>query len=181
MEFGAGRGRLSATFANQFPNSRFVASEVVPDLVKTSSVHWAHIPNLSFSLDDICCIPEEPDKQFDWIFCYDVIHDLPDPLAALKGIKRMLGKPAGIFTFIDVTTSGSPILDKGNMTVAMYYACGSFFCIPESYQREDSLALGPCFGKQKAVKLAQEAGFQVTDTDIEGKKAIFICQLQEQS
>ena len=158
-----------------------MASEAVPDLVQANKDRWAHIPNLTFSLDDLCGIPEVPDKYYDWVFCCDVIHDLPDPVAALQGIKRMLRQPNGLLTFIDVSTSGSPLVDRGDMTVASYYALGTFFCIPESYQRHDSLALGPCSGRQRIASLAQKAGFQVRDINIEDFTAIFICHLPKQS
>ncbi|RUS74791.1 hypothetical protein EGW08_017458 [Elysia chlorotica] len=177
IEFGSGRGRLSATLAQQFPNSRFVASEVVPDLVKTNKDRWAHIANLTFSLDDLCSVPEVPNKQYDWVFCCDVIHDLPNPLAALQGIKRMLRQPNGLFSFLDIATSGSPLKDKGSMHVASFYALGTFLCIPESYQRSDSLALGPCSGKHTIAGLATKAGFQVKDVPVEDMTALFICEL----
>ena len=179
IEFGSGRARLSAILAQQFPNSRFVASEVVPSLVQANKERWAHIPNLSFSLDDLCTVPEKPEKQFDWGFCCDVIHDLPYPVEALRGAKRMLREPKGVFSFLDIATSGSPVADRGNSMVSAFYSLGSFFCIPESYQRQDSRALGPCYGRQTAVSLAQEAGFQVKDIMIEDFSAVFVCSLPQ--
>ncbi|GFR83482.1 malonyl-[acyl-carrier protein] O-methyltransferase 1 [Elysia marginata] len=176
IEFGAGRGRLSATLAQQFPNSRFVASEVVPNLVEANKERWKSIPNISFSLDDVCSIPDVPEKHFDWVFCCDVIHDLPDPLEALQGIKRMLRKPYGLLTFVDMATSGSPLADRGDMAVATFYTLGTFFCIPESYQRENSLALGPCCGSQTLTNLAQNAGFQVKFIKVEDCSGLFICK-----
>ena len=181
IEFGSGKGRLCATLAQQFPNSRFVASEVVPDLVQANKDRWEHIPNLTFSLDDLCRVPEVPDKNYDWVFCCDVIHDLPDPVAALQGIKRMLRQPNGLLTFVDIATSGSPLVDRGNMNVSTFYALGTFLCIPESYQRSDSLALGPCSGRQMIASLTQRAGFQVEVIKIEDLTALFICQLPKQS
>ncbi|RUS78946.1 hypothetical protein EGW08_013287, partial [Elysia chlorotica] len=121
-EMGGGKARLSATFASQFPKSRFVASEICPELVESNRTQWAHVPNLSFSVDDLCAVPETPDKQFDFVFCNDVIHDLPDPLSALRGIRRFLRKPDGLFMFMDKATSGSVEADRGDMAVSFYYA-----------------------------------------------------------
>ena len=174
---GGGAARLSATFASQFPNSRFVASEVSAKLVESNRTRWTHVPNLSFSVDDLCAIPETPEKVYDLVFCNDVIHDLPDPLAALCGIRRLLKKPDGFFMFQDITTSGSPVEDKGNMLVSFYYAASTFLCIPESYQREKSDALGPCWGKKMALQLAKQAGFEVRDVPIDPVHAMYICTL----
>ncbi|GFO04839.1 methyltransferase domain-containing protein [Plakobranchus ocellatus] len=181
IEFGAGRGRLSAALAQQFPDSRFVASEVTSDIVETAKDTWAHISNLTFALVDICAIPETPDKQYDWIFCCDVMHDLPDILGALKGSKRLLQKPDGILTFVDITTSGSPVADRGNKSVATFYTMGTFLCIPESYQQKNSVAMGPCWGRQAALDLVQKAGFEVHDIQIDDCCSLFICRLPKDS
>lgn len=181
FECGSGKARLSATLAQQYPNSRFVASDVIPDLVASNKMNWKNIPNLFFSVDDICSVPEMPKKQFDWVFCCDVIHDLPDPLEALQGIKRMLRKPSGLLSFIDMATTGSPLSDKGNTSVAMYYGLGTFFCIPESFQRANSAALGPCSGRQTMCDLVRKAGFELKDVMIDQSSALFICQLPPQS
>ncbi|GFO29146.1 3-demethylubiquinone-9 3-methyltransferase [Plakobranchus ocellatus] len=175
IEYGAGQGQLSATLASKFPNSHFVASEVVSSLVDKSRTRWDHISNLSFSLDDACSLQERPGHEFDWVFCNNVIHDLPDPVAALQGIKRVLKKPEGVFTFLDHAFSGSPLKEKGNLDVARYYATGTFLCIPESYQREESLALGPCWGKQTSVGMLQNAGYLVEVVTLDKARALFIC------
>ena len=52
-------------------------------------------------------------------------------------------------------------------------------CIPESYQQEDSEALGSCWGKEKARALCSLAGFQVQDLTYfpESKSnGILVCQ-----
>ncbi|GFS04971.1 methyltransferase domain protein [Elysia marginata] len=177
MEVGAGGARLSAILATKFTNSCFQASEINATLVESNKVRWAHIPNLSFSVVDLCALPETPEKLYDWVFCNDVIHDLPDPLAALRCIQRLLRKPDGLFMFIDIATSGSPVEDKGNMGVSFYYAASTFLCIPESYQSEDSLALGSCWGKPTALKMIKEAGFDVRDLMLDSAHALYICTL----
>ena len=167
--------------ATKFPKSRFVASEVCPKLVDSNKARWAHVPNLSFSVDDLCALPDKPDRQYDWVFCNDVIHDLPDPPAAFRGIRRFLRKPDGLFLFVDVVTSGSPVEDRGKLKASYYYAVGTFFCIPESYQREDSMALGPCWGRHTAINMATEAGFDVQDVKVDPSHNLFICYPRQES
>ena len=167
--------------ATKFPKSRFVASEVCPKLVDSNRARWAHVPNLSFSVDDLCALPDTPDRQYDWVFCNDVIHDLPDPPAAFRGIRRFLRKPDGVFSFVDVAMSGSPLKDKGNMRVSFYYACGTFLCVPESYQRSDSMALGPCWGRDTALNMATQAGFDARAVMLDAAHGLFICRLPRES
>ncbi|CAL1539926.1 unnamed protein product [Lymnaea stagnalis] len=178
IEFGSGRGRLLSKFATMFPNSTFTVSEILPELLDTIRARWSHIPNIKYELVDLCSLPDVVTKQYDWLFCCDVIHDLPNPFKAVEGIQKLVKAPDGVFTFIDMATSGSPVVDRGSIEVAAYYAAGTFLCIPESFQRPDSLALGPCWGQQKAVEIATLAGFKVKDVKLEsGHQAIYICTL----
>ena len=167
--------------ATKFPKSRFVASEVCPKLVESNKARWAHVPNLSFSVDDLCALPDTPDRQYDWVVCNNVIHDLPNPPKAFLGIRRLLRKPDGIFTFVDVATSGSPLEDRGNMAAAFHYGCGVFLCVPESYQREDSMALGPCWGRRTAINMARRADFDVRDIMLDDVFGLFICNIPQDS
>ncbi|KAK0059827.1 hypothetical protein Bpfe_010686 [Biomphalaria pfeifferi] len=177
IEFGSGRGRLIAKLATMFPNSTFTTSENVEKLLDLQRERWGHIPNISYKLYDLCALPENITEQYNWAFCVDVIHDLPKPLEALKGICSLLKAGTGVFTFIDVASSGSPIEDKGNMSVACFYSAGSFLCIPESYQHPDSMALGPCWGRQTAINLATAAGFQdVKDYPADKLQRVFVCK-----
>uniref|UniRef100_A0A2C9KP65 Uncharacterized protein n=1 Tax=Biomphalaria glabrata TaxID=6526 RepID=A0A2C9KP65_BIOGL len=177
IEFGSGRGRLIAKLATMFPNSTFTTSENVEKLLDLQKERWGQIPNLKYKLHDLCALPVNITEQYDWAFCVDVIHDLPKPLKALKGIRRLLKAGSGVFTFIDVASSGSPLKDKGNMNVACFYSAGSFLCIPESYQHPDSMALGPCWGKQTAIDMVNAAGFiDVKDYLVENLHRIFVCK-----
>ncbi|XP_059147985.1 S-adenosylmethionine-dependent methyltransferase Rv2258c-like isoform X2 [Physella acuta] len=175
IEFGSGRGRLIAKLAAMFPQSSFTTSDVSTELLDKQRARWGHLPNIHYQVNDLCCLPDVIPKQYDWIFCADVIHDLPDPLGALKGIRRLV-KPGGVFTFIDIATSGSPLADRGSLEVACYYAAGTFLCIPESFQQESSQALGPCWGKAKAVELVGAADFRLELFTLEGLQALCVCR-----
>ncbi|CAG5121175.1 unnamed protein product [Candidula unifasciata] len=177
IEVGCGRGRLLAMFAQMFPKSTFVASDNVPSLLARLEDTLGHIPNIRFELLDLCCQSDQSVKQYDWVYCVDVIHDLPNPPEALEAIKKLVKNYDGLFTIIDILTSGSPISDKGNMHVASIYAASSFMCVPESFQRKESYALGACWGKRTALDVITAAGFKVKDIDLENNFVLYICKL----
>ncbi|GFN94846.1 methyltransferase domain-containing protein [Plakobranchus ocellatus] len=177
LEIGSGYARMSAILASKFPKSRFTASEVIPWLVEANRERWGDIPNLHYRVLDACDIPESPDESYDWILCSDVIHDLPEPLKALQGTKRLLRKPDGLFTFVDMSSSGSPLVDRGKMLVAALYSASAFLCVPDSYQGDkESHALGACWGRQAAIDLGTQAGFSVTDSDIDDMHVLYVCR-----
>lgn len=177
LEVGCGRGRLLENFAQMFPKSTFVASDNVPTILDKLRADLGHISNITYEKIDLCALEEQPTKKYDWIFCVDVIHDLPNPGAGLKSIRQLVKDPDGIFTMIDISSSGSPITDRGNSLVAAFYAASTFLCIPESFQREDSHALGACWGKPTATDLATTAGFHVNAVDLEHLFTLYICKV----
>lgn len=176
IEFGCGRGRLLAIFAQMFPKSVFVATEIVPTLLEQMKTDMGHLPNVRYELCDLCALPDQPAKKYDWVYCVNVIHDLPNPPEALRGIRKLLRESDSIFTMMEVATSGSPIEDRGNTQVAFFYLASTFLCIPESFQREDSQALGAGWGKPTAINLATKAGFTVEVVDLENFISLFICK-----
>ncbi|CAG5131722.1 unnamed protein product [Candidula unifasciata] len=175
LEVGCGRGRMLAKLARMFPESSFTASDKVQSLQDWQKTNLSYIPNVKYDMLDLSCPSDLPSKQYDLVYCVNVIHDVPDPLEALKTVRK-LTKPGGVFTMIDFATSGSPIGDKGNMLVAFLYSVGTFMSVPESFQREDSQAMGCCWGKQRAVDLATAAGFTVDVVYLEYPVALFICK-----
>lgn len=79
-------------------------------------------------------------------------------------------------TLVDTAPTGSPLGDRGNLAIARNYALSSFICVPESYQREDSHAMGLCWGKQQIIELLGSAGFHVEIIDFKYPFAMFICK-----
>ncbi|CAG5132110.1 unnamed protein product [Candidula unifasciata] len=149
LEVGCGRGRLLAKFALMFPKSTFTASDYADFLLDQLKTNLGHIPNIKYALIDVCCPRNLPKKKYDWVYCANTIHDVPNPPEALKNIKKLLKAPDDTFTMFEIATSGSPMADKGNQLVACLYAISSFMCVPESYTNKDSYAMGMCFGNKE--------------------------------
>ncbi|BFZ07661.1 hypothetical protein BsWGS_10700 [Bradybaena similaris] len=175
LDVGCGRGLLLTKIAPMFPKSTFTASDNVQSLVEHLKTTMCQIPNIRFDFVDICSSSSLPSQQYDWINCLHVIHDVPSPPEALQNVKKLL-KPIGVLTLVDMAPTGSPLKDRGNLGIACYYAISSFFCVAESYQREDSHAMGLCWGKQKIIELLGSAGFDVEIIDFKYPLAMFICK-----
>ncbi|KAK7096228.1 S-adenosylmethionine-dependent methyltransferase Rv2258c-like [Littorina saxatilis] len=181
-EVGCGIGRMVRHLAAMFPKSHFTVTDVVeqPLHLARQRAQGQGLTNMTFHLLDVCKVPGEWTEEFDWMFAFDVIHDLPYPLEAIKGVFKAL-KPGGQFSMIDQLVSSFVAENKNNMAVARLHAMGTFFCIPESYQQPDSEALGPCWGEEKARSLLGKAGFRVlgltrSGTEDLGTTAICMCQ-----
>ncbi|XP_070191177.1 S-adenosylmethionine-dependent methyltransferase Rv2258c-like [Littorina saxatilis] len=181
-EVGCGTGRLVRHLAAMFPKSHFTVTDVVeqPLQLARQRAEGEGLTNMTFQLIDVCKVPDEWTEKFDWLLSEDVIHDLPHPLEAMKGVFKAL-KPGGHFSMIDQLVSSFVAENMKTKSTAALYTLGTFMCIPESYQQPDSEALGPCWGEEKARDLLGKAGFHVlgltrSGTKDLGTQAICMCQ-----
>ncbi|XP_076461838.1 S-adenosylmethionine-dependent methyltransferase Rv2258c-like isoform X2 [Babylonia areolata] len=163
LDVGCGTARLSLHMASLFPNSHFTLTDLMPEPLEKARQHAEKegLTNVTFQLMDVCQVPDNLKESFDWVMCRNVIHDLPYPLEALKGIFKVL-KPGGQFCMLDAFASSYVAENRKNYRVtAAMYADSTFNCIPESYQQPDSAALGNCWGIEKATELVEAAGMKV--------------------
>jgi len=175
-EFGSGTGGLVARMAEKFPNSKFTGSDIRPHLVEQMAALHGHIDNTNFSVLDICALPETIKEKFDFIFCKNVIHDLPLPEEALKGLRRYVQEPDGTVIFMDHCGAGNHQANVGDTEAAAYYSLSTFLCIPESFQRDDSIALGACSSRKQLSDFASQAQFDVTTIELDKHFALFHCK-----
>jgi len=175
-EFGSGGGTTVSCMAAKFPNSSFTASDVRPHLVEQMKAKHGHHPNMKFAVLDICALSESIQEKYDFIFQINVIHDLPWPQEALKGLRRYVNEPDGIVIFVDHCGAGTHKANVGDPDAAAYYSLSTFLCVPESYQKEDSVALGACSSRAQLTQFAVNAGFDVDTKVIQNHQALFLCK-----
>ncbi|XP_076440343.1 S-adenosylmethionine-dependent methyltransferase Rv2258c-like [Babylonia areolata] len=182
LEVGCGSGSTVCHLAAQFPKSHFLLTDVTPEGVEHArrTVQRLGLTNVSVQVMDIHHTPGEWADCYDWILALDVIHDLPYPLKALQEVHRML-KPGGHFSMVDMFLSSYLSENVGNPSAAALYSLSTFMCIPVSYQRADSQALGNCWGEQRARGMVREAGMEVVDIietmpNSPGINALCMCQ-----
>ena len=179
-EVGCGTGILSCHLAAMFPNSHFTITDVIPQPLERAQQRAQQngITNGTFCLLDVCQVPDDFEEKFDLLWAQNVIHDLPHPMNALQGIYKAL-KPGGLFCLVDFFVSTYIAENLSTPYSATLYTVGTFLCIPESYQQEDSEALGACWGTEKATEMICAVGFEVlglTRFEDLGSMAVLICQ-----
>ncbi|KAL8595164.1 hypothetical protein ACOMHN_013837 [Nucella lapillus] len=164
MEVGCGTGSVMCHLAAMFPKSHFLLTDLVPEGMEhaKNTAKKMNLTNVTFQLLNIFDTTDKLNDSFDWILALDVIHDLPYPQEALERIRKML-KPGGNFSMVDIFMSTYLRQNIGNPTAAVMYALSTLNCIPVSYQKEDSQALGACWGKEQARELVDKAGLRIID------------------
>ena len=129
-DFGCGSGRSTIELAKRFPKSNFFGFDLFePNIIKsTNNAEEAGASkNIKFIQWDVS---NKLKEKFDFVACFDLIHDMTDPLEGMKTIRRAV-KDDGIFVLMDIKCENDPADNEGPM-VPFMYAMSLHFCMTTS-------------------------------------------------
>ena len=161
-DVGCAEGVALMLMAEAFPESRFVGIDICEEVIRRAkrTARERGISNASFLQLDAASIADDPEwkNTFDYVTAFDAIHDQTRPLEALKGAYAVL-KPGGEFSMVDIAASS----DLGENVIhpmgPFLYTVSLMHCMPVGLVNGGA-GLGMMWGRQKAVKMLEEAGFQ---------------------
>lgn len=110
LDVGTGSGRIAIRLAKLNPALAIDAidlSRSMLDLARRNAVR-AGVESTRFSVGDAKRIPYE-DHTFDLVICHQLLHQLPDPVVALREINRV-AKPQGALLVRDVRRLPEPMM-----------------------------------------------------------------------
>ncbi|CEM19218.1 unnamed protein product [Vitrella brassicaformis CCMP3155] len=164
LDIGVGSGLSTIELARRYPRTTFVGLD--PDAVSIERARKAappHLTNLDFVQSTIEGLPSHPQQvffhgrhSFDAAFCFDVVHDLKDPVAALSTIRSLL-KPDGELLWSEPAGSVDPVENRSTKRRTRQ-ALSILHCMTVS-MAEGGEGLGTLIGKERAERLAREASF----------------------
>ena len=101
LEAGCGVGAQTVILAQNSPGAHFTSVDISPVSLEAARalVAGQGVSNVTFQVSDIFNLPFEEDS-FDHVFVCFVLEHLPNPIEALKCLKKML-KPGGTITVIE--------------------------------------------------------------------------------
>jgi 2-polyprenyl-3-methyl-5-hydroxy-6-metoxy-1,4-benzoquinol methylase len=156
LDVGCGSGRAVIALATAFPQSRFHGYDAHAgsiDRARANAGGAGVADRVEFEVVDCGKLPA---GKFDFISCFDVIHDSVDPVGLMKSIRAAL-KPDGAFLMVEVNVSARPE-DNINPMGRMMYAASTLYCMTVSLAHGGA-GIGALMGEEKARELAAEAGF----------------------
>ena len=173
LDIGCGTASITQGLAKRFPNTQFIGIEYDDFALEIASKTTQNLSNLTIMKGDVENLEASCDKQFDYIFMYDVLHDLPRPHKALEEIYKVL-EDNGSFSMIDGSFHSKPLDNVGDKEAAMYYSMSMFVCLPASMQSEPYIGYGACWGMEEMEKALKEANFNVSSV-VKGSYVYFHC------
>lgn len=156
LDVGCGLGRSTAALARAYPASSVVGLDPhAPSLLSARRLVAEHgLGNASFVEATLAELPPEP--AFDLVLAIDCIHDMRDPVQALRCIRGLL-RPQGLFVWSEPTGSSNP-LENRDALPRLRQALSIYHCLTVSLA-ENGRGLGTLIGEDGARALAAEAGF----------------------
>ena len=157
LDVGCGFGRASVAIGRTYPASRVVGIDPhAESIVRAANLaEEAQLSNVEFretTLENVGA-----SERFDLVLAIDCIHDMADPVGALRQIGRLVDEENGLLFWSEPTGSDDP-MENRNATSKMRSTLSSYHCLTVSLA-EGGAGLGTIIGEQGARNLAEQAGF----------------------
>jgi 2-polyprenyl-3-methyl-5-hydroxy-6-metoxy-1,4-benzoquinol methylase len=156
-DIGCGYGISTTLMAKAYPNSKFYgfdnhspSIEQAKELSKKEGI----TDNVEFS--SVSANDKSIGNDYDLITFFDCLHDMGDPIGAMKFAKQSL-KPDGTCMIIE-PMANDKIEENLNLVGRTYYAASTLVCVPNSLA-DNGPALGAQAGEKKIKEISEAAGF----------------------
>jgi ubiquinone/menaquinone biosynthesis C-methylase UbiE len=108
-----------------------------------------------------------PEGEFDAVFAFECLHDLPHPEAVLAAARRAL-RPGGVVVVMDEAAEEEFSAPAGDVE-RLLYGFSTLVCLPDAMSHRPSTATGTVIRSSTVRGLAERAGLPAVDVlPIEG-------------
>lgn len=155
-DIGCGHGISTIIMASAFPKARVHGFDFHEKSIEHARKHVTehNLANIDFHIQEATDLP----GQYDLITLFDCLHDMGDPVGALKTARAAL-KPGGIVMIVE-PMAGDCLKDNLNPIGRLYYSASTMVCVPTSLAQPIGRALGAQAGEKLLHKMIlEEAGF----------------------
>jgi SAM-dependent methyltransferase len=155
-DVGCGLGASTRILAAAYPASTFAGTDY-----HRESIELARSRAAADGLDERVTFEvagaDGLDGQYDAVMMFDCLHDMPDPVAALRAAHQAV--PADGWVLLVEPISGDTVEDTLNPVGRLYAAASVFLCLPSGLSAAPRTGLGNQAGPARTLALAAEAGF----------------------
>jgi SAM-dependent methyltransferase len=156
-DIGCGHGVSTMLMAQNFPNSQFFGFDYHPASIDEAR-RVAMIDGLGErAIFEVHTAKTVPPRGYDLICFFDCLHDMGDPVGALRHIRETMA-PDGTCMLVE-PFANDRLEDNLTPVGRIYYAASTMICTPASLDQEVGLALGAQAGEGRLGQVAREAGF----------------------
>jgi len=161
LDLGCGSGRILNQLASLFPASRFTGLDLSTEALATAKREAADrmLRNVEFAQRDLKDYDKTAEADaFDFVTTFDAVHDQPEPLALLTGIRRTL-RSDGVYLMQDIKGSSHVHKNLDHPIGTLLYTISAMHCMTVSLAQGGE-GLGAMWGEEKTREYLAKAGFR---------------------
>jgi 2-polyprenyl-3-methyl-5-hydroxy-6-metoxy-1,4-benzoquinol methylase len=155
-DVGCGGGLAAIMIAEAYPKARMIGYDVHAESIERARRNAEEAGVADRVTFEVANGSQLPERKFDFVSTFDVVHDSVDPLGLMAGIRHAL-KDDGTYLVQEVNVSekvGENIRPMGKMI----YSISTLYCMTTSLAHGGA-GIGVAMGENKARELAAGAGF----------------------
>lgn len=156
-DIGCGHGASTLLLGESYPASRITGFDYHEPSIEAARKRASEAGvagNVSF---EVAAAASFPGTDYDLVAIFDALHDMSDPLGAVRHIRDSLA-PGGTFLLVEPNAQDTV---EGNLNPVgrLFYAASTTICVAHSMSEEPRTALGAQAGEARLTELLREAGF----------------------
>jgi SAM-dependent methyltransferase len=156
-DIGCGHGVSTALMAGAFPNSTVHGFDYHESSIERAR-RIAAAENVTGNTEfAVASAKDFPGEGYDLVCFFDCLHDMGDPVGALRHVREALG-PDGTLMLVEPYANDS-LAENLNPVGRIFYAASTVICTPSSLDQEVGLGLGAQAGEARLREVAEQAGF----------------------
>jgi 2-polyprenyl-3-methyl-5-hydroxy-6-metoxy-1,4-benzoquinol methylase len=156
-DIGCGHGISTILMAQAYPESTFHGFDYHDASIERAK-QIAAAEGVSENTEfEVAAGKEFDGDGYDLVCFFDCLHDMGDPVGALKHVRENLADD-GTVMLVEPFAADS-LTENLNPVGRVYYAASTLICTPSSLDQEVGLGLGAQAGEQRLAEVAKEAGF----------------------
>jgi SAM-dependent methyltransferase len=156
-DVGCGLGTSTIVMAQAFPKSTFVGYDYHDGSIAAARRAAEKAGVTDRVRFEVASAQAFPGKNYDFIACFDCVHDMGDPAGAATHMREALA-PDGTFMMVE-PFANDKLEDNLNPVGRLFYAASTILCTPAGLSQEPGLALGAQSGEARMRAIFTEAGF----------------------
>lgn len=156
-DVGCGLGTSTILMAKAYPKSQFVGFDYHQgsiDAARRAAAEAGVSDRVRF---EVAMAQSFPGTGYDFIACFDCIHDMGDPVGAVAHIRKAL-TPGGSFMMVE-PFANDRLEDNLNPVGRIFYGASTILCTPAALSQEPKAGLGAQAGEARMREIFEKAGF----------------------
>jgi len=157
-DIGCGHGASTVLMAQAYPKSTFVGFDYHAASIERARERAAEAGVADRVRFEVAAAKEYPGRGYDFVTCFDCLHDMGDPVGAATHVRSSLA-PDGTWMVVE-PYAGDRVEENLTPVGRVFYSASTLICTPASLAQEVGLALGAQAGETRLREVIGAGGFR---------------------